>query len=452
MKVRRRLRLLAVAVAVAAVVVALVGWRQRGEALAAREESQVALQDDRRALAASAAQLTRVEGLVAANEEAAGRDRAGADRISAGIEDLAALRARLADAQEAIVGLSTLSEEQVRQIGVLRACVAALDGARAALEDDDVVASAYILESGRRSCREAEELADGIVAAVHPYDFPDPSVIEVDGTYHAFATNGPAGTVQVLTSRDLAEWSIAGPALTRVASWARPGFTWAPSVIRTATGFALYYAVRDRATDQQCISVATATAPRGPYVDGTTGPLLCHAEAGGAIDASPYRDEEGNIFLTWKSEDETRGGVARIWTQALDPTGTRREWFPVPLIQVDREWEGRTVEAPSMVRIDATWLLLYSGNAWNSDRYAVGYATCRGPSGPCTKPHGDNVLLRTGEHVAGPGGAEVFRRVDGRWGVVYAGWDPDAIGQPHPRRLHVDVLTLTPDGPVIAEG
>lgn len=452
MTVRRALRLLAVAVVVASVVVALVGWRQRGEALAAREEARVAGRDDQRAVVASEAQTARIERFIAANEGAATRDRAGAERISTAIEELTSLRARLADAQDAIVTLSTLSDEQVRQIGVLRACVTALDGARAALEEGSPEASAFILEGGRRSCRRAEELADGIVAAVHPYDFPDPSVIEVDGTYYAFATNGPAGTVQVLTSRDLSDWSIAGSALAGVASWARPGFTWAPSVARVPGGFALYYAVRDRASERQCIGVATSTAPQGPYVDRTTAPLVCPRDHGGAIDARPFRDEEGHLYLTWKTEGETVGGAAQLWAQPLDPGGTRRAWFPVPLLQVGREWEGRTVEAPSMVRIDGTWLLIYSGNAWNSDRYAVGYATCAGPIGPCTRPEGDNVLLRSDEAVAGPGGAEVFRRTDGRWGVAYAGWAPGAVGQPHPRRLHTGVLTLTPDGPAITAG
>ncbi len=450
---RRRGAHLLVAVAViAAAVVAGAGWRQRGDALAARRAAQATLREDERALAAADAQLARVERFIAANESGATRDRAGAERISIAIEELAALRARLRDAQSAIVALSTLSDEQVRQIEVLQACVAALDGARAALEDDSASASAFILEGGRRSCRRAEELADGIVAAVHPYDFPDPSVIEADGTYYAFATNGPAGTVQVLTSRDLVEWSIAGSALTQVAAWARPGFTWAPSVARIRGGFALYYTVRDRASDRQCIGVATATAPQGPYVDHTTSPLVCPRGQGGAIDAHPFRDEGGNLFLAWKTEGETVGGAAQLWAQPLDPGGTRFTWFAVSLLQVERGWEGRTIEGPSMVRIDDTWLLVYSANAWNSDRYAVGYATCAGPLGPCTRPAGDNVLLRSDGKVAGPGGAEVFRRADGRWGVAYAGWDPRAIGPPNPRRLHVGLLQLTPVGPTISDG
>ena len=34
-------------------------------------------------------------------------------------------------------------------------------------------------------------------------DFPDPDVLEVDGTYYAYATNGNARNVQVATSTDL---------------------------------------------------------------------------------------------------------------------------------------------------------------------------------------------------------------------------------------------------------
>lgn len=447
----RRWRLVVAVLVVAAIGTGVVGWRQRDDALAARDRARTASRADQRAAEEVEAQIIRVEAFIDDNRRIVERDRAGAERIDTAIADLAALQARLDEAQTAIVGLSTLSGEQVRQIGILRACVETLDAARAVLVEGSPAASALLLEQGRESCRQAEELAHGIVSAVHPFDFPDPAVLVVDGTYYAFATNGPAGTVQVLTSTDLADWSIRGSALESVASWARPGYTWAPSVIRTAGGgYVLYYAVRDKASDLQCISVATATAPQGPYVDRTTTPLLCHESEGGAIDASPFRDEHGNLFLTWKSEGETIDRTAQIWVQPLDPTGTQRTWLPVPLLRADRPWEGRTMEAPSMVRVGSTWLLLYSGNAWSTDRYAIGYATCLGPLGPCAKPDG-NVLMQTNDQVAGPGGAEVFATASGQLRIAYAAWDPAGIGPPNPRRMHIATLQLTPEGPVLSD-
>jgi len=448
---RRRLaQVVAVVLVVAATAATVSSLRQRADAEGARDGDRAAAQADRWEADRAEGRLARIESFTTANRALAARHGAGAERIETAIADLADLQGRLERSQAALIELTTLSGEQLRQIGILRACVQTLDSARAALVAGDPAASTVALEQGRQGCRQAEELADGIVDAVHPFDFPDPSVVEVDGTYYAFATNGPAGTVQVLTSTDLADWSIRGSALMAVASWARPGYTWAPSVARAASGYALYYAVRDVASNLQCVSVATSATPQGPYVDRSTAPLLCQPDLGGAIDASTYRDEKGNLFLTWKSEGETIGGTAQIWAQPLDPTGTRREWLPALLVGTDREWEGRTVEAPSMVRVGATWLLLYSGNAWSTDRYAVGYATCLGPLGPCAKPEGDNVLLRSTERVAGPGGAEVFRATGGAVKVAYAGWDGGAVGPSNPRRLHVATLELTPEGPTLS--
>ncbi len=39
-------------------------------------------------------------------------------------------------------------------------------------------------------------------------NFPDPGVINVDGTYYAFGTNGGGGNVQAATSSDLVGRSI----------------------------------------------------------------------------------------------------------------------------------------------------------------------------------------------------------------------------------------------------
>jgi hypothetical protein len=45
------------------------------------------------------------------------------------------------------------------------------------------------------------------------------------------------------------------------------------------------------------------------------------------------------------------------------------------LIQADRADEDRIVEAPAMIRHGGTYVLFYSGNAYNSGRYFGNYAT-----------------------------------------------------------------------------
>ena len=59
--------------------------------------------------------------------------------------------------------------------------------------------------------------------SVYPFDFADPDVLVVRGTYYAYGTNSTAGNIQIMESSDLANWRKAGDALPTLASWASPG-------------------------------------------------------------------------------------------------------------------------------------------------------------------------------------------------------------------------------------
>jgi len=67
-------------------------------------------------------------------------------------------------------------------------------------------------------------------------NFPDPGVLAQDGVWHAYGTDNAAANVPPLTSSDLVHWSEAGDVLPVPGSWAVPGRTWAPEVLRTSPG------------------------------------------------------------------------------------------------------------------------------------------------------------------------------------------------------------------------
>ncbi len=442
---RRRVTRASAAVIVAVCAVTLVVTLQDRDDVVAAEEASVAraAADARRAGAdaSRAARLHQDVIDVRGDEEA---DRRAARRVGDVADQVRVLRLLLARAQTRVLDVQRVSSEQQGQLDVLRRCVDTLDRVRAALAGGDVAAATLHLAAGREACARAEAVADGIIDAVHPFDFPDPDVIEADGTYYAFGTNGPGGTIQVLSSSDLADWQVQGSALSEVAPWALPGQTWAPAVLRTFDGYRLYYAARHRDWGQQCLSVAHSSSPTGPYVDTSPVPITCQTDYGGSIDPSPYVGEDGGLYLTWKSEGETIGSQSVIWAARLDPRGQAIVGASVPLLITDRPWEGRVVEAPTMRRMNGTWVLLYSGNDWRTGSYSTGYARCLGPLGPCAKP-ADNVVLRSGDRVHGPGGAGLFRSRDGRTMIAFAGWDAGQVGPPNPRRLHLAELHLTPD-------
>ena len=74
------------------------------------------------------------------------------------------------------------------------------------------------------------EFSNGPVIAAN---FPDPSFINVGGTYYAFATNNGAQNIQVATSPDFAAWTVTGSdALPNLPSWSIAGNVWAPDVVQ----------------------------------------------------------------------------------------------------------------------------------------------------------------------------------------------------------------------------
>ena len=68
--------------------------------------------------------------------------------------------------------------------------------------------------------------------AIKP-NFPDPSFIEVGGTYYAFATNNGRQNVPMAKSHDFHEWDILDDqdAMPTVPNWSG-GEIWAPDVVQ----------------------------------------------------------------------------------------------------------------------------------------------------------------------------------------------------------------------------
>ncbi|MET8979422.1 family 43 glycosylhydrolase [Streptomyces sp. NPDC004539] len=273
-------------------------------------------------------------------------------------------------------------------------------------------------------------LAAGHPATASPIaldrDFPDPDVLKSGATYHAYATNGGGRHIQHATSSDLEHWTADDrDPLPAPGAWADPraDLVWAPEVFDTGTGFTMQYTARDRASGRQCIGVARAGSPDGPFRPVGETPLLCPAGEGGAIDPSTYT-EDGRRYLLWKNDGNCCGLGKDTWLH-LQPTswdGTRLTGDPVRLIRQDQPWEGRLVEAPTLVRRAGHYVLLYSANAYDTDAYATGYAVSPDLTGPYTKA--PRPLMTTDTFsgaVHGPGGQDVVTGPDGRDRIVFHG-------------------------------
>jgi beta-xylosidase len=280
---------------------------------------------------------------------------------------------------------------------------------------------------------------------VRPGNFPDPFVLVTDSLYYAFSTNSPTANVPVLQSHDLVTWTDIGDAMPLLPSWAAIGqrHTWAPAVLAIGRRYVLFYTTRDGRSDRQCIGRAESPNPAGPFIDGNAGPFICQTDLGGSIDPSVVRDSAGEVYLLWKNDGNCCARPVTLWGQRLSRDASALEGAPVVLLSRDQAWEGALIEAPSMWQENGIWHLLYSGNLWNTDRYAIGYAECDTPLGPCRKVEDGPVMASDGE-TAGPGGAEVFSDHEGRRWIVYHGWSAPLIGTANGgvRSLRLDRISL----------
>jgi beta-xylosidase len=267
-------------------------------------------------------------------------------------------------------------------------------------------------------------------------DFPDPAVLFADDVYYAYATEGTLDArLQVLRSWDMVQWGPWGDALVDTPPWADQWWSWSPAVVEHEGRFLMYYSARHTRGEVQCVSVAVAPSPEGRFVDTSSRPLICDPDAGGAIDPSPFVDDDGSRYLLWKVDGVAVGKPTLLLAQSLAADGLALTGEPTVLAAADQTWEQEQVEAPSMARIGATYVLLYSGNWWATVDYAIGGASCATPTGPCRKHQGPLATSRPG--VRGPGGAEFFRNGDGALLVAYHAWADEVGGSGH-RGLFID--------------
>jgi len=281
-------------------------------------------------------------------------------------------------------------------------------------------------------------------------DFPDPTILVQNGTYYAYATEVGFVQIQESESVDLVHWTPIGDALPTVPSWANPFHTWAPSVIKTSSAYLMYYTVQDAASGRQCISMATATQPAGPFTDDSSAPFICQLSLGGSIDPAVFVDGDGDLYLTWKNDGNAIGQPTDVWAQQLSPDGLGFLGAPAELLTADQPWEGGIIEAPGMILAGGTYYLFYTGGAWDTAGAAIGYATCASALGPCTKVTTTGPWLASQGVMAGPGSPAFFTGADGQLRMAFDAWNPARVGYAGggERSLWIADVAITSSGPV----
>ncbi|HET6965971.1 MAG TPA: glycoside hydrolase family 43 protein [Acidimicrobiales bacterium] len=271
----------------------------------------------------------------------------------------------------------------------------------------------------------ADAASSTFTTPVYAGDFPDPSLLLSENTYWAYSTGSGGRNLQVMRSPDMRTWSNPVDPLPTLPAWAGAGRTWAPGVMKIGDVYVMYYTVRDTALSTQCISLATSTTPGGPFVDKSSGPLICQTAHGGSIDPNPYRDPvSGGLFLVWKSDDNSIGQRTHLWGQPLSADGLSLSAGTAPtlLLTQSARWQSPAVEGPTVVRAGGVYYLFYGANSYNSANSGIGYATSRSLLGAYTDQSRYRPWLATTGRAVGPQGPMVFTDGAGANRMAFAAW------------------------------
>ncbi|GAB7362113.1 hypothetical protein MBLNU230_g2141t1 [Neophaeotheca triangularis] len=263
-------------------------------------------------------------------------------------------------------------------------------------------------------------------------NFPDPSIIKVGNAWYAFATRtkGSSVHIQVAKSTDFERWTLikdpagnqydALPDL-RQAPWVyqeNPG-TWAPDVNRLADGtFVMYYSARVNSDNSKhCIGAATSTSVLGPYIPQGDKPLLCPLARGGAIDASGFKDSNGQRYIAYKADGNalSSGGPCNavapykptpLILQPVAADGITLTGSPTTLLDNSGAPDQGIVEAPSIGKFGDTYVLFFSSGCFATGGYTVNYATSSSVTGPYRRAA--RPLFQTGDYgLKAPGGMDI---------------------------------------------
>ncbi|MDR0699573.1 MAG: glycoside hydrolase family 43 protein, partial [Tannerella sp.] len=272
-----------------------------------------------------------------------------------------------------------------------------------------------------------------IIAAHIP--FADPFVLYHEGVYYAYGTNSDDG-IPVYTSHDLALWKRHSTlALSKSNSYGDKWF-WAPEVYYRPENktFYMYYSAEEH------ICVATSNSPLGPFEQKIKQPMRTEK----SIDNTLFIDDDGTPYLFFVRF--TNGNV--IWSVELESDWTTlRENTLKMCVEAVTGWEriqAKVVEGPSVVKQNGVYYLLYSANDYQSQDYAVGYATANVLTGSWKKAPENPILHKPNAELTGTGHGAVFKDNDGNFRYVFhAHCDHATI---HPRKMYITGLTIGDDG------
>lgn len=267
----------------------------------------------------------------------------------------------------------------------------------------------------------------------------DPYILLEGDTYYAYGTNDADG-IRCYTSNDLRVWKYEGLALNK-ANTTETKWFWAPEVYHVKGKYIMYYSANEH------LYAATANSPKGPFVQVGTYQMNDLIGDEKCIDSHVFIDTDSTAYIFFvRFTDGNCIWQAKLSDDFITPiAGTLRKCFAV-----SQSWEnkmGRVNEGPNVIKHGRRYFLTYSGNDYQSQDYAVGYAyTNNIASGNWTK-YAQNPILRRWDDLVGTGHHSLFYDRDSVLRIVFhAHNSKETI---HPRLMYIGTMQLRSNGLVM---
>ena len=267
----------------------------------------------------------------------------------------------------------------------------------------------------------------------------DPYILLEGDTYSAYGTNDADG-IRCYTSNDLRVWKYEGLALHKNNTTETKWF-WAPEVYHVKGKYIMYYSANEH------LYAATANSPKGPFVQVGTYQMNDLIGDEKCIDSHVFIDTDSTAYIFFvRFTDGNCIWQAKLSDDFITPiAGTLRKCFAV-----SQSWEnkmGRVNEGPNVIKHGRRYFLTYSGNDYQSQDYAVGYAyTNNIASGNWTK-YAQNPILRRWDDLVGTGHHSLFYDKDSVLRIVFhAHNSKETI---HPRLMYIGTMQLRSNGLVM---
>ena len=239
----------------------------------------------------------------------------------------------------------------------------------------------------------------------------DPYILLDGDTYYAYGTNDANG-IRCYTSDDLRVWKYEGLALNKTNTTETQWF-WAPEVYRIGNKYIMYYSANEH------LYAATATSPKGPFKQVGSYQMEKLIGSEKCIDSHVFIDEDSTAYIFFvRFTDGNCIWQAKLSDDFITPVeGTLRKCFAA-----SQSWElkmGRINEGPNIIKQGRRYYLTYSGNHYESQDYAVGYAyTTNIATGTWTKST-NNPILRRWDDLVGTGHHSLFYDKEGALRIVF---------------------------------